>query len=56
MECNHFLLPLTAAAVAPYVAEAAVGWIKRSGTHAFRARAPHWVTNLRIRSRVTGDR
>lgn len=55
MECNHFLLPLTAAAVAPYVAEAAVGWIKRSGTHAFRARAPRWVSHLRIGSRSTGN-
>lgn len=53
MECHPYLLPLTAAAVAPYVAEAAVGWIRRSGTHAFRARAPHWVSRLRIKSRTT---
>ncbi|MFT3847264.1 MAG: hypothetical protein QM739_00885 [Propionivibrio sp.] len=56
MECNHYLLPLTVAAVAPYFAEAAVGWIKRSGTHAFRARAPHWVSQLRIKSRTTNPR
>ena len=47
MECNELLAVLTLGAVAPYLAEAAVRWIKDSATHANRTGAHDWCARTR---------
>ena len=40
MDCNELLILLTLAAVAPYLAEAAISWIRPGGVHQTGANAP----------------
>ena len=51
MESNELLALLTISAVAPYLAEAAVRWIKNSAAHASRAGAPVWCRYPTMRTR-----
>lgn len=51
MEGMEYLVPITVAALAPYLTEAAYTWLRRSRGHRFGASAPNWVSGLLARSR-----
>lgn len=52
MDCNELLMLLTLGAVAPYLAEASIRWIRFAGKPRSGAGAPAW---FRCRKTSAGD-